>query len=259
MRAQSWRFGYILPLLVVLVIFLLATAPAWLVANLLSSLSNDKIQLQQTKGSFWKGQAAFVNYTSPDGSQQRLEKPAWEILISRLLRGQLAAHITVADTRIDANGIVGLGFNGKFANEIQISAPAEMVSLAAPILSVWKPGGTLRITAAEIKLAPLEITQPAVAQWNDASVSIARVPRLGNYELTIAPNSNQLNLVLKTSNGALLLNGTGQYSFKSGGEFHGTGAAASGYKEQLTPLLRLMGRTNNDGNVDLAIKLPAYQ
>ncbi|MES2354168.1 MAG: type II secretion system protein N [Pseudomonadota bacterium] len=259
MTAQSRRFGYVPALFVALVVFLAATAPAWLMASLVSSLSSGKVQLEQPEGDLWNGRAAFVNYTLPDGSQQRLQKLSWEMLATRLLRGQLAAHLTIADTRVNVDTIAGLGLNGKFASDIQISAPAETMSLAVPILSVWKPSGTLRISAGEVKLAPLQIVQPAVVQWNSANVSIARVPQLGDYELTISPDNNQLNLALKTSNGALVLNGAGQYNFTSGGEFHGTGSAAAGYKEQLTPLLRLMGKTNNDGSVNLAIKLPAYQ
>jgi len=257
--ASSPRLKAYLPALVCLlvIVFLAATAPAWLMSSVIAFASKGKAQIETPEGSFWKGRAASLTIPLSNNSRQRFDSFSWDILFSRLLRGQLAAHIALMDNRVNANGITGVTVGGPFIDQLDASLPAELLSAFAPSLSMASPGGNVHISTGKFELQPLQIIDPATVQWKAASVGFSKVAPLGDYDLKLMPNGNNVKFDVKTVNGALLINGNGQYSFTSGGEFQGSAQAAAEFKDQLKPLLQLLGPLGTDGSVSIRMRLPA--
>jgi general secretion pathway protein N len=250
---------YLLVLFLALAFFFISSAPAWFMASLTSRLSHGVVQLEMTEGSFWKGKAAYLTYTYSDGSGKRMENFTWDVLPSRLLQGEVAARLTLADGGGTFQGIAGVRGTRPFLSAVQATVPAPMLRSVAPILDIWAPGGTVRVDAERINLNPVQVVAPAKVSWNDASLSLTPVAPLGNYELRVTPEGDQLKLEVKTLAGALFVNGSGQYALTKGGNFRGKAQAAPGAVEQLMPLLEAMGPATNDGGSQLALKLPPLQ
>jgi general secretion pathway protein N len=154
------------------------------------------------------------------------------------------------------DGVIWLDSKGSFMSELQASVSAEMIRAVVPIIDIWKPGGIARINASKVALEPLKVVEPATVQWIGASVGISKLAPLGDYVLAVSPDGDNLKLNLTTTNGPLLINGSGQYNLKSGGEFRGKAQAAPGFNNQLAPLMQLMGRVSKDGSVILVGPLP---
>ena len=249
--------AYIAVLALALCFFSVATAPAWVMARVVDYASRGRVGMDRTEGSFWQGKAAFVNYQFKDGSGRRLQNFSWELLPARLLRGEAAARVTLADSDGTLDAIVGMRGSRPFASGVQVSFPAPLLRGVAPLLELWSPGGVVRIDAAAINLNPLQVTEPAKARWQGASLTLSPVAPLGDYELDITPQGDSLALNLQTTSGALLVKGSGQYTQKSGGEFSGKAQAAPGFDEPLAPLLQIMGQAAGDGSVNVLAKLPA--
>lgn len=250
---------YLLVLFLALVFFFVSSAPAWFMASLASRLSHGAVQLEMTEGSFWKGKAAYLTYTYRDGSGRRMENFTWDVLPSRLLRGEIAARLTLADSGGNFEGIAGMRGTRPFVSAVQAAVPAPMLRNLAPILDIWMPGGTVRVDAERINLNPVQVAAPAKVTWTGATLTLTPVAPLGDYELRVSPEGEQLKLDVKTLGGALLVNGSGQYVPTKGGNFHGRAQAAPGAVEQLMPLLEAMGPATNDGGSQLSVKLPPLQ
>ena len=246
---------YGLVLLVALLIFSIITAPAWLMGRLVAVLSHDQV-LEQAEGSFWSGKAAAVNFVLPDGSRYRPQNFAWRILPGQLLRGNIAARVSVADAQLKAQGIVAVSGRETVVSELQADLPATVASNFAPLLALWQPGGNLHLSAGNLAIKPLQLNTPATLNWTGASLSLSKLAPLGDYQLSITPNGAKLDLKLQTSSGALLLSGTGQYAMTSGGEIRVAASSAPGFEEQLAPLLQIMGPSDGNGSVNVVTKLP---
>ena len=249
--------AYIAVLMLALGVFTIATAPAWVMASVVEYASQESMQMGRTEGSFWHGKAASINYRFKDGSGRRLQNFTWEVLPAHLLRGEMAARVTLADNDGTLDAIVGMRGSRPFASSIQASFPATLLRGAAPLLELWSPGGMVKIEAGAINLNPLQFIEPAKARWQGATLTLSPVSPLGDYELGITPQGDRLALNLQTTSGALLVNGSGQYTLKSGGEFIGKAQAAPGFDEPLAPLLQIMGQAAGDGSVNVLAKLPA--
>ena len=111
--------------------------------RLAGSLSAGGIELQQLSGSFWKGRAGVVFLTLPDGSRRRLENLSWQTLPGRLLHGEAATRLALADGEVSAQALVGFAGSRTTISGLQAALPAGLVSVFAPALTLLKPGGTI--------------------------------------------------------------------------------------------------------------------
>lgn len=247
---------YIAVLVLALAVSIIVTAPAWCMASVVAYASQGRVEMDRTEGSFWTGKAAYITYQFKDGSGRRLENFTWDVLPIYLLRGELAARISLADSDCTLNAIIGVRGSRPFASDAQVSFPAPLARSVAPLLDLWSPGGVVRIDAGRIRLNPLQLTEPARARWQGATLTLSPVAPLGDYDLSITPRGDQLAVNLQTTSGALLVSGSGEYTLQSGGEFRGKARAAPGFEEQLGPLLEIMGRPEGNGSVAVQVKLP---
>lgn len=256
--AQPGRALCVAVLAAALIIFAIATAPAWLMGRVVALASRDQVRIEQPAGGFWTGKAAAVavNFS---GSAYRFENLSWHILPGRLLRGDIAARLALADARMNAQGIVASGGKRTTISGLQATLPADFASSFVPLLALWKPGGVLHIDAARLGLDPLQAQEAATVTWTDATLSLSNVAPLGDYQMRITPTGDRLGLNLQTTAGALVISGSGQYAIRSGGEFRGTARAAPGFADPLAPLLQIMGPKNADGSVGLVARLPGFQ
>ncbi len=253
------RIGYWLAFLISLLTFVVVCAPAWLMARLVSSLSDDKVRLQQLSGGLWNGRAESVLVAAADGSPQRLENLSWQTSPARLLRGEIAVHFALADRQVTGQGMVRLGGGETAISGLRASLPAGLAGAFAPALALWKPAGTFHIDADEVRLNPLRLAKAATLAWSGATLGLFHLPAPGDYRLVLTPADNKVGLDLRTINGALLISGSGLYTPKVGGELRATARAAAGFADALAPLLNVMGPANGDGSVSFALPLQPLQ
>lgn len=251
-------FGvYIAVLALALAFFTISTAPAWLLASVAGHVSRGTVLLERPEGSFWKGKAAYVTYMFKDGSGRRLENFTWDVLPARLLRGEVAARVTLADSGGTVDTIVGLRGSRPFLADMQASFPAALTRGFVPLLDLWSPGGVVRVDAERVNLNPLQVAAPGKISWTGATLTLSPVSPLGDYEVQITPDGDKLTFGVTTANGALQVTGGGQYVLKTGGEFRGKAQAAPAFVVPMQPLLEIMGPATSDGGSDLRVKLPA--
>ena len=245
------KLRYTLIFIVILISCLIWTAPAWLMAKLANTASNETIILENTSGRFLKGNATAINYRRDRNTIQRFENISWHWVPTQLLKGNLAFRIIITDRQITADGIMGAGFTGHAINEFHANISAESIGNLFPEASTLSPRGDLDIKIPSLKINPFKIEEPASIHWKNAGVTISNVSPLGDYMFNLTPQKDGIDVKLQTIKGPLRMNGNGSYNEKTGGRIDGE---AQGGPE-LTPVLRLMG-IPHDGKVDFVFTIP---
>jgi len=241
--------GAILGLLLSLLLF----APARWLANVINSASADHIQLVNTRGTVWHGQADLM-FTGGQGSQTRTTLPQgvqWRLsptLVSWVPAMALqlnAPCCTVQPMALTARP--GMG-----GAEVRLAAfsshwPAELLTgLGTPWntlrmqgqLSLRTDGLTLRWDRGRSSL------QGAMAvEAQDLVSRLSTLRPLGSYRMDIRADAdgNTTILALQTLRGRLQLQGQGQWV---GGRlrFQGVAEAAPDSEAALNNLLNIIGR-----------------
>jgi general secretion pathway protein N len=234
--------GLLLGLALALVLFLPAS---WLAARIADATAGH-VLLADPRGTLWNG-TANLQLAGGAGSVDQLTLPTpvdWHIrprwdgfvvelstacctpqpLVVRVRPGQRIMGLEVADARSQwpASLLAGLGTPW---NTLQLDGD---LALSTQSLSVeWIEGRLALAGRAELQ-----------AQRMSSRLSTLRP--MGSYRISVTGGATP-NLQLDTLDGALQLNGSGQWV---GSRFHfmGTATAAPGKEEQLSNLLNIIGR-----------------
>jgi general secretion pathway protein N len=236
-----------------LALALLLFAPARWLAQALHSASGGQVQLVNTRGSVWQGQADLLLTGGsasrsvsalPQGVGWRLRPtldagtPALSLQLTApcctpqalalLLRprwGGAELRLAASRSQWPAELLVGLGTPWNTLNlESQLALQTDNLTLR------WDQGRA-------------NLQGGLVLDAQDLASRLSRLRPLGSYrlELQAAPDGHTATLNLSTLRGDLLLQGSGQWV---GGRlrFRGEAEAAPGREEALTNLLNIMGK-----------------
>jgi len=91
-------------------------------------------------------------------------------------------------------------------------------------------------------------------QWRAAGSAFSPVSPLGSYELRLDGQGKAGLAALSTSQGPLQLDGSGSWTTGRNPEFQVTARVPPPYREQLSPLLRLISVQRDEGTFDLQLK-----
>jgi general secretion pathway protein N len=233
-------------------LFLVVTAPAWLVVWALPKFAPFPITVQDSRGSLWRGEFSGVGATLPTGQNVQFDRLRWRLQPWRLLRGELAAALEFSGPQLQGKGIIGKGIIGGLKlREANASTPASLLPMAMPALEIWKPSGTLDVTTAEFTYAGTDSAGKANITWRQAALALSPVKPLGEYSLAVDANDDGLNYQLTTVSGALQLEGKGRWAANGAPTFLGSARAQPNYAVQLADLLRLLGTPDSSGVVPL--------
>lgn len=250
-------FRYVFGAIGLYLLFLIVTAPAWIVIWALPKFAPFPIDIQDSRGSLWHGEFSDVTATIPTGQSIQFDRVQWRLQPWRLLRAELAAALEFNGPQLQGKGIVGKGiFGGVKLRDLNTSAPASLLPMAMPALEIWKPSGTLDLATPEFTYAGAKSSGKANITWKQAALALSSVRPLGEYSLVVDANDGGLNYQLATVSGALQLEGKGRWAGNGAPTFLGSARAQPNYAVQLADLLRLLGTPDSSGAVPLRYQPP---
>ena len=253
-------FRYLFGAIALYLLFLLVTAPAWLVVWVLPKFAPFPITVQDSRGSLWHGTFEGVNASLLTGQNLQFDTIKWQLQPWNFLRAEFAARVELAGPQLQGKGIIAKGIFGAIKlREATASAPASLLPLALPALAIWNPGGTLDFTTASFAYAGTDSSGKANVTWRQAALALSPVKPLGEYGLAVDAHDGALNDQLTTVSGALQLEGKGRWAANGAPTFVGSARAQPNYAAQLADLLRLLGNTDSSGAVPLRYQPPSAQ
>jgi general secretion pathway protein N len=225
-----------------------ALAPAQWAAAAVRSATDGRVDLAETTGSLWHGQATVVLSSGSDAGGTRASLPerlSWQLSPWQLLVGTvdvtlshpsaLAQPLTV---RIAPGSPTVIG-----ATTLRLPA-SLLVGLGAPF-NTLRPGGVLAINWDRLQIEPRRMQGAINAEWQFASSALTPVSPFGHYRLTTNGAYPGTQLQLSTISGPLELLGSGTIAEGGRLRFEGTARPVTGtdpaVKTQLAGLISLLG------------------
>lgn len=231
---------------------LLAFAPAAWLAEAVAGRTQQRLLLADARGTVWDGSAVPVLSGGPDShSASTLPgRLGWTIG----LRG-LALELRLRQPCCITDQLVLLWRPGLGRQSVQlmpVAGPlgewpaAWLAGLGAP-WNTLQLGGTVSLSSSGLSVDTAagrwSVVGQADVQLSDIASRLATVERLGSYRLHLAAAGADQppSLTLSTLDGALLLEGSGQWT-GSQFRFRGQARAAPGVEGELDNLLNFFGR-----------------
>jgi general secretion pathway protein N len=243
-------FGFMLLGIVSVLGTVLVFLPASWVGVVLEKQTLGRISLGDIQGSFWRG-SAFVGASVDHKSAVTPLFPgrfSWRISPAILL-GQVVVELEnkqVMSTPLHVNG----NFRQWHISPASIRLPPERLEgLGAPLNTIGPTGkivlhwGQLEVSLHQGKML---LNGTMKLDLNEMASRASSIKPLGSYFLALNWRGDVANLVLNTSKGPMMLEGTGtldQGRFR----FSGKAYAEQGQEEKMANLLNLLGRRRQEG------------
>jgi general secretion pathway protein N len=254
-RVLRW-IGYLFVALIAVFGTVATLAPAqWLAAGVRSA-THGRVDLAETKGTLWNGEATLVLTSGTDAGATRASLPerlSWRLSPWQLLTGTLDLRLEHPSAlsqpltiRAWPNGTATVGGT-------TLRLPASLlIGLGAPWNTV-RPGGVVSLTWDRLQIGPGRWQGNFSADWQYASSALTPVSPMGHYRLQTNGVFPGTQLQLLTLSGPLELSGSG--TIAEGGRLRFQGVARAvpnadpGVKTQLTGLISLLGRRDGESAI----------
>ena len=245
---------------------LVAFAPAAWLADSISNASGGRLLLAQAEGSLWRGSALPVLTGGPGSKDAAVLPSRLDWSISPFFGG---LRLTLAQGCCIEPGLVLEWRPGWNKTSVTVKPAVEgnvghwpaawLEGLGAP-WNTLRPGGQLRLATQGLTLesqgGAWQVQGRADLDWLQASSRLSTLDALGSYRIGLtgtpatggAGASAKPSLTLRTLEGALQLNGNGQWT-ERGLKFNGDARAAPGFEPALNNLLNIIGRRNGASSV----------
>jgi hypothetical protein len=229
--------------------FLLATAPAWVVTRNLAQWSAGAATASKAEGTLWRG-AARVELPRQGLALQRVE---WRFQPLGLLSGEWRYAVTVSDPGLTANAVVGRSFTKTIVRDAKATLAATTAGTLAPALAVFSPGGTLDLNVTDLRCAGETCDGNVAAQWRNATLALSEQRPLGDYSATATLQAGRAEFEIKTLSGALRVAGRGTWQAPQRMGFNGEASAAPDVMPRVQGLLKLLGNPDERGTVKINV------
>lgn len=226
--------------LIFYLIFLVATAPATLFAGWLDHATGGQLLVSDARGSIWMGSGQLFGAGKSMGSMN------WAIRAPELLLGRV--HVLVRNGDAPPMDIV-MSPSGTELKHVYVTVPASLLGKLAKPLELMQPGGEMIVKSADFSLSGKPRGEIDI-DWLNAHSVLTTVNPLGAYHIRIDGAGSGLGIRLDTREGPLFLQGSGAWAGNAGLHFDGT---ATSKNEQLSALLRLIGKPGGNGSYSLHI------
>ncbi|HEX5687061.1 MAG TPA: type II secretion system protein N [Ideonella sp.] len=243
---------------------LIAYAPAAWLADNVASATNGRLLLAEAEGSLWRGSALPV-LTGGAGSKDAAVLPSrldWSLSpFFGGLRLKLSQGCCI-EPGLELEWRPGWGKMTvavkPAANGVGHWPAAWLEGLGAP-WNTLRPGGQLRLATQGLTLesrgGTWQVRGHADLDWLQASSRLSTLDALGSYRIGLSGGAEgasgaaaRPSITLRTLEGALQLNGSGQFG-ERGLKFNGDARAAPGFEPALNNLLNIIGRRNGASSV----------
>jgi len=232
---------------------LVTQAPAGLLAAVLRSWSGARIELSETTGTLWDGEAELILASGDSSSSFRTKVPGrvgWRIDAWRLLVGSLDLTLTDAAV-LDAPLALRMDreINATLdANRLRLPA-SLLVGLGAPWNTI-RPGGELQLAWDTLHLRSAGLSGNLSLEWVDASSALSPIVPFGHYRLHASGFYVGASLQLETISGPMEMTGSGTIGDGGRLRFQGIARVQPGtdpaVATQLSGLISLLGRRQGD-------------
>jgi general secretion pathway protein N len=236
--------------LVVYVIALIATAPAAFVDSGFASATEGRIRLAVSQGTIWAGSGQIV-VLDARGHALVIKELAWRVLPASLWRARIECDVEL--DRSARSFPVMFSLTRITISGADIILPAAVLALVVPQFAPLELGGELAIRVANASIGRGDIQGNATVRWRAATSALTRVAPLGDYELRIEEKEGALYSVLRTLQGPLELTGNATWRRGESPKYSATARIPERYRQDLEPLMRLIGAARGDGSFDLSL------
>jgi general secretion pathway protein N len=230
---------------------LVVFAPATWLANAVATGTNQRLLLSDARGTVWNGSALPVLTGGPDSRSATMlpGRSFWTFGVRGLalelrvrqpccINDQVVLLLRPGLNRLSVQLLPGSGQLGEWP-------AAWLTGLGAP-WNTLRLGGTLRLSSGgldlEMAAGRWTVIGQAELELNNIASPLTTLDRLGSYRVHLDGASGRPPVfTLSTLDGALLLNGSGQWT-GSQVRFRGEARAAPGVEGELDNLLNFFGR-----------------
>lgn len=238
-------------ILVGLVVTYLVMLPATWMDAVLQRASLGTLAMTAVKGTLWRGEGN-LQALLPSGQAVTLVPVIWTVPAGELLA--LKLHINAQSARDNTpvlNATLRLG--DTYIQEAKLDLPAALLGVLSPTLRAAALSGQLALQVNEARFGGNHADGKARAYWKSAGSSLSRVRPLGNYLLDLSGKGNGLDFHLTTMRGPLNLSGTGSWRPGRQPDVRVTAIPEASVRQDLAPLLRMMGHEVSPGTYKLSI------
>ena len=196
--------NYIFTAIAAYFLFLITTAPARPVADLIND--NTPVNILGVNGTLWSGTA----YSIAIHNKLHLKDTSWNVNAWKLFIGQFAAEI---DSHLLNNNIhteIGISLTGNyFVNDLTTKMPVEQITQFAEIpLAQFAGAVSVNIEHAQWSQGELP-NASGIINWDNASVTVAESVSLGNITINLGESEQQTLLAdIKNQGGDIAITGT---------------------------------------------------
>ncbi len=224
--------------LVLYLIFLIVTVPAYWLGEGLLRLTAGRLQLQHATGSLWHGTGVL----QAGAHGVTIE---WNVQPAMLLMGKLRIRLhSRNDSSIQSTLTIGYRLLGLHDTEAEL--PAAVVATLYPPAAFIAPTGKLRFSSAETEIGSQGMTGEARLSWVGAGGKLGGVGEVGDYQLTATGENGVARLRLETLRGDINITGSGQWQAAGDGSIQLDGTLVPGPREaMMAPLLPLLNAQRN--------------
>ncbi len=248
--------GYGLVALIAVAATLGALAPAQWLAAAVASATHGRVELAETRGTLWQGEATLVLASGAGPGAVRASLPerlSWRLSPWQLLTGTVDLTLQHPSALSQPLAIRAWPGGRAMLGAATVRLPASLlVGLGAPWNTV-RPGGVLTLSWDRLQIEPGRWQGNVSAEWQYASCALTPVSPMGHYRLQTNGVFPGTQLHLLTLSGPLELTGSG--TIAEGGRLRFQGVARAvpnadpGVKTQLTGLISLLGRRDGDAAI----------
>jgi general secretion pathway protein N len=228
-------------------VFLVVTAPAWIIAEYLPRLTGTPMAAEVAHGTLWSGEFSGVTLNLGAGQSVRLDEVKWRVAPLALLRGEFALRMDFKGAAAQGNGTIGRGLlGGLHLSEFKANFGAALLPQVLPALDIWKPGGTFEVIAPDFTYSGADSRGTAEVFWRKAAITLSPINPIGEYRLAVDA-SRGVQYQLSTIDGPLKLDGQGAWTANQQPTFNGTARTQAQFQGQLIDLMRLLGKEESGG------------
>ncbi|HIO92331.1 MAG TPA: type II secretion system protein N [Leucothrix mucor] len=171
---------------------------------------HENMQLQGLSGTIWKGEADELITKNIS-----VNNVAWSVdLLQSLLNLSLKTNVTVQDSEISANGLVGINLAQTITlDNAQFEATGSFIS---KLQKMAKLSGDIKGNITHLKLVKGELPElEASYQWKQGMLlAPMRIQPAGDYAVSISPDDNGLSAKISSKDAPLMLSGTAKIDDK---------------------------------------------
>lgn len=236
-------------LLILAVTYLVLLPASWMDAAL-QRASRGSLAMTGTSGSLWRGEGS-LQAILPSGEAVTLAPVRWQVAAAELVRLQL--HLRMESLR-DGSPVLDarLSPGETTVREAKLELPAALLGVLSPTLREAGFSGQIALQVNEVRFGSDGATGRANAFWKDAASSLSRIRPLGSYLVNVNGTGKGLDFNVSTMGGPLALRGTGSWIPGKQPDLAITAMAEEAARQDLNPLLRLIGRQLTPGTYQLS-------